>query len=46
MIKCIVSVLSTHSAHLGSLVVEWSQDARMTITAGTAAQEYVACYSV
>jgi hypothetical protein len=45
MIKCVVSVLSAHSAHWGSVVAESSQDAHMTNTAGTAAQEYAACYS-
>lgn len=35
----------THSAQLGSVVVELSQDAHMINTAGTAAQEYAACYS-
>ena len=45
MIKCVVSVLSTHSAHWSSVVVESSQDAHMTNAVGTAAQEYAACYS-
>jgi len=36
MIKYVVSVLSTHSAHWGSVVMELSQDAHMTNPAGTA----------